>query len=148
MIAFADNIRFKVLAKSIKDAISGEKVFGWDPSPLLISSFEQKTSLRYRIVDNSDWMFEFARYDQFGGTNPDVPTSTSWGASFWNSEWDRTLGTNAALKIGEAPKWDPQLDTFFPSSRRTSSDSREAAGLREFLGNTKAIVELLDGIQS
>lgn len=148
MIAFADSIRFKVVAESIKDAISGQKVFSWNTSALLISSFEQKTSLRYRIVDNCDWMFEFARYDQFGGKDPVAPTSTSWGATFWNSEWDRTLGANASLKIGEEPNWNPQLDTFFPNNPLTSDDSREAAGLREFLGNTKAIVELLDGIQS
>lgn len=148
MTDFVKSIKFKQLPKSSKPDVSGSKLFNWSSGALPISSFEQKTSLRYRIIDNSDWLFEFARYDRYGGSTSDRPTSTSWGASFWNSEWDRTLGKNADLKIGQAAPWDPQLDTFFPKSRRISRDSREAAGFRQFLGNTKAIAELLGGIQS
>lgn len=147
MTTFRKNIKTKQFPKGSKPDISGLKVFSWNPG-LPISSFEQKTSLRYRLVNNSDWMFEFARYDQYGGENPLIPTSTSWGATFWNSEWDRTLGKNADLKIGDPAKWDPQLDTFFPRSRSTLRDSKEAAGFRQFLANTRAIVELLDGVQS
>lgn len=150
MTAFADGVKFeapKSKPKGKKAEISGTKVFNWKPF-LAVSSFEQKTSLRYRLVDNNDWMFEFARYDRYDGLAPDRPKSTSWGASFWNSEWDRLLGQNAALKIGRAATWDPKLETFFPRSSRTSGDTAEALGLRQFLGNTKAIVEMLDGIQS
>lgn len=146
MTAFAAGVKFNA-PKGNKTEISGAKVFTWTPF-LPVSRFEQKTSLRYRLVDNNDWMFEFARYDCYDSLTPGLPTSTSWGASFWNSEWDRLLGQNAALKIGRAAIWDPQLETFFPRSRRTSDDPTEALGLRQFLGNTKAIVEILDGIQS
>lgn len=150
MTAFVDSVKFKLPLASERPQIwdSALKVFTWT-SGMSVSSFEQKTSLRYRIVDNNDWMFEFARYDDYGGSVPGAPMSsspsTSWGATFWNSEWDRALGQNASLKIGEAAEWDPQLDKFFPRSRRTVGDPRESAGLRQFLANTKAIAELLDG---
>ncbi|MCJ1269168.1 hypothetical protein MMC22_009057 [Lobaria immixta] len=150
MTAFVDSVKFKLPPKDERPKIwdSALKVFTWTSS-MSVSSFEQKTSLRYRIVDNSDWMFEFARYDDYGGSIPGAPMSsspsTSWGATFWNSEWDRALGQNASLKIGEAAKWDPKLDKFFPGTRRTGGDPRESAGLKLFLAKTKAIAELLDG---
>ena len=142
MEAFAASVKLIPPPEGVKHEIwkMSSKAITWTRS-LPVSSCVQKTALRYRIIDNHDWLFEFARYDELETSG--VPTS--WGATFWNAEWDRKLGKNSRLEIGNAAEWDPQLDNFFPRNRNTEGDSREAAGFRQFLGTTKAIAELLDG---
>lgn len=128
-----------------KPQLSGTRVFTWSPT-LPSITFEQKTALRYRLLNNSAWVFEFARYDTYESTargTATTPKDTYWGATFWNSEWDRILGENANLGIGEAARWNRNMNTFFSPNFRSASTGPDA-GLRDFLSNMKSIVELLD----
>ena len=48
---------------------TGHKMFRWKkdfPGVMRPRSFEQKTSYRYRLVHNNDYIFEIARYDVYG----------------------------------------------------------------------------------
>ena len=148
MTKFVNSIRFKPPPNDIKPTASGHRVFTWT-STLPVFIFEQKTALRYRMIDNSDWVFEFARYDTYSGAVDSTPTGTHWGGTFWNSEWDRVLGINANLEIGKEAPWAAELETFFPSGHQPpiSGGEGDGKGLKQFLAYTKAIVELLDGMK-
>jgi hypothetical protein len=145
MAAFDNNVVFKPPPVDKKPDISGRRVFSWRGG-LPLMRFEQKTALRFRLASDSSCMFEFARYDTYGGPAATTPSETQWGASYWNCEWDRTLSQNAGLLIGKAANWDPQINTFFPkgyASKTTGPD----AGLKTFIGVMTEIVELLDKVR-
>lgn len=144
MTAFANNVRFKRPPPGPKPQISGHKAFFWTGG-LPIIRFEQKTALRYRLVDDVGWNFEFARYDSYGSPSSVTPTETQWGATFWSSEWDRALGDNAGLGIGQAANWEPKIETFFPKMNSTRF-SNQGGGLKMFIQSVTEIVELFDEV--
>lgn len=143
MTAFIKSIKHDRAAKGTNPVFTGQKVFTWGTS-LKILSFEQKTSLRYRIANRENWLFEFGRYDTFESSAGNEPTSTHWGATMWNSDWDRILGYNTDLEIGQPANWTPTLDTFFPANPHTLGGVDELTGYRQFLENMKIIVSFLD----
>lgn len=109
-------------------------------------TFEQKTALRYRLINNPACIFEFARYDTYESTSngtATTPKATYWGATFWSAEWDSVLGHNANLGIGEAASWNRTLGTFFQPNFRSSSTGPDA-GLKDCMMNITSIVKLLD----
>lgn len=120
------------------------------PSSVPIKTFIQKTGFRYRLK-NSTYLFEIAKYQQFPGSNSrseranktEPRTITTWGASFFNEEWDMILGQNAHLSIGEAGSWSPSLNTFFPKDIRTLTSGPDA-GFHDFLTEVGKVAELLD----
>ena len=145
MTAFDASVKFKLPPVGKKPEISGRRVFTWGGG-LPIMRFEQKTGLRFRLASDSSYMFEFARYDTYGGPGATTPSETQWGASYWNDEWDRTLSKNASLLIGKSASWDPQIRTFFPNGS-TSKSTGQDAGLKAFIGVMTEIVELLDKVR-
>lgn len=91
MTDFTNSVKLRKLPKS-KVALTGEKIFQWErelPGTMRPITFEQKTSFRYRLVHDVEWIFEVSRYDVYGDAQDEnVPTKTCWGASMWNTEWD------------------------------------------------------------
>ena len=55
-------LRFANSVKVIQSALSGQKVFKWEGA-VPISSYEQKTAIRYKLSEESMYVFEIARYD-------------------------------------------------------------------------------------
>lgn len=148
MTNFVEKVAAK-LPPGAKPQLSGQRVFTWKAT-LPSINFEQKTALRYRLLNNSAWVFEFARYDTYESTAQGIattPKDTYWGATFWNSEWDSILGENAHLGIGEAARWNQNLSNFFTPNFRSTSTGPDA-GLDDFLSNIKSIVELLDTMRA
>lgn len=146
MTNFIKSIKYDRAAKRANPVLTGQKVFIWNTS-LKIVSFEQKTSLRYRIANREHWTFELGRYDTFEYSTHNEPTSTHWGATMWNTDWDRILGYNADLKIGQEADWPPTLANFFPANPRALDSVDELTGFRQFLENMKTIVGFLDRIK-
>lgn len=143
MTDFIKSIKYNRAAKRANPVLTGQRVFSWGTS-LKILGFEQKTSLRYRIANRENWLFEFGRYDTFEKSTGNAPVSTHWGATMWNSDWDRILGYNTDLEIGEPADWTPTLDTFFPAKPDTPDRVDELTGYRQFLENMKVVVGFLD----
>ncbi|KAK4693423.1 hypothetical protein P7C71_g3972, partial [Lecanoromycetidae sp. Uapishka_2] len=148
MTAFADSVKLKKIPKS-KVAFTGEKIFQWEkdlPGTMRPISFEQKTSFKYRLVHDVDWVFEISRYDVYGDLKDEsLPTKTCWAAAMWNTEWDATLAANAGLGIGEAATWEPNIATFFPATGEKAPDSRGVdPGIMKFLTSVQTITDFLD----
>ena len=120
------------------------------PTNPLVRTFVQKTGFRYRLK-NSSYLFEIAKYQEFTSSGPGTPCppsnrvaeSTTWGASFFNEDWDIILGQNAHLGIGEAGNWKASLATFFPRDGHTSTAGPDA-GFRSFLTEVGKVATLLD----
>lgn len=146
MTNFIKSIKYDRAAKRANPLLTGQRVFIWD-TPLTILSFEQKTSLRYRVANREHWTFELGRYDTFEGSTSNEPTSTHWGATLWNSDWDRILGYNSDLKIGQPANWAPTLANFFPVNPHTRDSVDELTGFRQYLENMTTIVGFLDRIK-
>lgn len=142
MDEFISTVEFNPPPPGAKPDADPHRCFTWKAGGLRVSSFEQKTSLRYRIRDESRWMFEFSRYDLYRGHFVTAKPTTQWGATFWNSEWDRVFKENSKAAIGNEANWEPQVKTFFPARQGTE----DADGLRAFLQRTKTIAEVLDGM--
>jgi hypothetical protein len=70
---------------------------------------------------------------------PDV----GWGASFYNSQWDTILKGQVDVGVGNVGNWLPDLDTFFPRDRRSTTDSTTDIGFEEFMGKVEAMMKLL-----
>lgn len=145
MSNFVQKVRPNFPALAGKREMSGQRVFNYVPV-IPVIKFEQKTALRYRLVKDASWVFELSRYDSFRSPSANIPESTHWGAMFWNSEWDHYLGQNADLEIGKAARYEPSLTTFFPKGFTTASTGSDS-GLKDFLLNMKAVVELLDQLK-
>ena len=128
---------------------SGEKLFGWKknfPGVMRPKSFEQKTSYRYRLIHNNDYVFELARYDVYGDPKDEgLPVHTSWAASLYNREWDSTLAGNAELSIGQSADWNPGLRTFFPS--HGSADKGPDPGVVDFLSTVEMVTAFTDDLK-
>ena len=142
--------------------LTGEPVFDWDKTAgsMLVVAFQQKTSLRFRIVRNMDYMIEIARYDTY-----DVPKNalqtltnqmkkpqisqpiireedpsqrTNWGATLWKSSWDDQFVPNTTLGIGQQAYWDPKIGAWFPDppasgASKPAEEGEVSEGVKEFL---------------
>ena len=120
------------------------------PTDLPVRVFIQKIAFRYRLK-NSGYLFEIAKYQQFetsgsglvGRCAERVASNTTWGASFFNEDWDIIFGQNAHLGIGEAGNWKPSLTTFFPKDVPTPAPGLDS-GFRNFLAEVGKVATLLD----
>jgi len=57
MVEFVESIKLKKEPSTTVE-LSGDKVFHWDRNPgcVLVTAFQQKTSLRFRLVKNMDYI--------------------------------------------------------------------------------------------
>ena len=153
MVHFAESVKLKRGSK-VGAELDGRRLFEWEtalPGCLKPSVFEQKIALRYRLKSMPEFVFEIARYDSYDLlTNSQTPSTTHWGASMWNTEWDIKLSKNANLGLGESAGWDPRIEMFFPtpepepSNKRNQGQEEVDPGLRLFLQNVQSIVESLN----
>ncbi|KAL6718034.1 hypothetical protein ACLMJK_004119 [Lecanora helva] len=174
MVQFADSVKMKKNRAS-KIEHTGEPVFEWDKTgqSMLVLAFQQKTSLRFRLIRNMEYIIEISRYDTY-----DVPTpansyrttfndarkapgkqpvikegasqTTDWAASLWNDEWDTELLANTRLGIGQSADWDPRLTTFFPTPSGAATSAKKgdiSEGVREFLQIVGEVNKLLGDIK-
>ena len=161
MTAFANSVTMKKGPKENVE-LTGESVFEWDKSAgsMLVVAFQQKTSLRFRLVRNMDYMIEFARYDTYDVPKPalqsltnqlmkksqisqppivrdqDPSQRTDWGATLWKSSWDDQFVPNTTLGIGQQAYWDPKIEAWFPDPVGAPASAREgevSKGVKEFL---------------
>lgn len=148
MVQFMDSVTLKK-APNTTIELSGEKVFHWGESPdcMRVMIFLQKTSLRFRLVKNMDFMLEIARYDTYGDQEGNVSVHTDWGATLSNSEWDAALMANGNLGIGQSANWDPRLRTFFPSQSVVSTDQGVDEGVMDFLNIVREVNGFLNDLK-
>ena len=150
MTRFAESVKLSKIPKT-RTELTGQRVFTWEkdlPSVMQPTAFQQKTALRYRLAKQSEWEFEIARYDAYGGQkNENLPIETNWGASLWSTNWDSILTANSTLGIGEAAKWSPNLETFFPSRPGTVDMEGVDPGVTEFFQNVEVVTKFLDSIK-
>ncbi len=148
MVEFMESIKLK-RGPNTTIELSGDKVFDWDRNPgcILVTAFQQKTSLRFRLVRNMDYILEISRYDTYGRQGEEKKTTqTNWGATLWNTEWDAELMANGSLGIGQSADWDPRLQTFFPAQSGVSDPQVVDQGILEFLKIVGDVNEFLNGI--
>ena len=150
MKEFADSVR---LIKSAKAGFepTGQRLFRWErdlPGTLRPTTFEQKTSYQYRMVHNTDIVFEIARYDVYADTEDENRTvHSSWAANLSNINWDSTLAGNSDLGLGQSAAWEPELSTFFPGYG-TAADKGTDQGLFDFLNTVQKATNFIDDIKS
>ena len=129
---------------------TGHKMFQWRKEvygAMVPKSFEQKTSYKYRLKDDTDYIFEIARYDVYGNPRDEnTPVHTSWAATLYNREWDATLAGSSELGIGQSAKWDPRLATFFPA-HGSSVDKGPDPGLVKFLSTVDMVTAFTDSLR-
>lgn len=150
---FADSVKLKGSKPGAE--LDGRRLFDWGPAStgcLKPSVFEQKIALRYRLAYDQAFIFEIARYDSYDlSTNAQLPCTTHWGASMWNSDWEVILSGNAGLGLGECADWNPRLQAFFPDpepSTNTRNEIQEVEpGLKSFLQHIHMVTESLDRIK-
>ena len=155
MMNFADSVRLRRVSRKGAE-IDGRKLFEWETALsgcLKPSAFEQKIASRYRLRLMPEFIFELARYDSYNlSTNSQTPSTTHWGASMWNTEWDIKLSKNANLGLGESAEWDPRLEMFFPNPEPASLNKQNfyhekvGPGLSWFLQNVQLVAESLDNV--
>ena len=150
MVEFAESVKLKRMPKRRVD-LTGEKVFEWDKTPgsMMVTEFHQKTSLRFRLVRNMDYLIEISRYDSCDHpiTN-DQRQTTNWAATLWNAEWDSELMANTALEIGQSATWEPTLGTFFPNpSGAATPEGGISEGVKEFLEIASEVNDFLNEIK-
>ena len=148
MEEFASSVTLKKILPGPLEP-TGHKMFQWKkefPGVIRPKSFEQKTSYKYRLVHNYDYVFEIARYDVYGDPKDEVtPVHTSWAASLYNREWDSTLASNSDLGIGQSADWNPGLGTFFPG--HGSADKGPNPGVADFLSTVKLVTAFVDDLK-
>lgn len=148
MSDFASSVRVK--KGSLRGIeLTGCNMFEWQPQMpgnIQPTNFEQKTALHFRLIGAPDYLFEIARYDSYDNVrNPTYPTTTNWGASLWNTEWDSTLSQNAGIGIGEAANWEPRLSTFLPGGDDATVNDVNP-GIKTFLQHVHDITQCLEEI--
>lgn len=148
MEEFANSVTLKkISAGPLKP--TGRKMFQWKDfaGAMRPKSFEQKTSYKYRLVHNNDYVFEIARYDVYGNPrDEDTPVHTSWAAILYNREWDSTLAGNSELGIGQSADWNSRLATFFPG-HGSSADIRLDPGVVDFLSTVEMVTAFADDLK-
>lgn len=142
---FANGIRFKKPPPDKYPAISGYKVFT-NPGNLPLLGMEQKTTFRYCLKAQTNYIFELSRYDEYNGDDPRYPSSTQWAASFYDREWDIRFGENARLGIGHSASWNPHVKPFFQPMNESTSNGPNA-GFTDFLHHVQAIAHFLDKVK-
>ena len=142
MADFASSVTYRPPPPGTRPEVTGYNVFK-AVSNLRYDSFEQKTAVQFCHKLRGNWTFEIARYDAFVGNITPASGKTQWGASYWNVEWDNTLGANLSLGIGQAATWNPWFKTFFPTNPRTSNTRRDV-GFRDFIEDVEHITSMLD----
>ena len=129
---------------------TGHKMFQWRKDvygAMVPTSFEQKTSYKYRLKDNTEYVFEIARYDVYGNPNDEnTPVYTSWAATLYNCEWDATLAGSSELGIGQSAEWNPRLATFFPA-HGSSVDKGPDSGFVKFLSIVDMVTAFADSLK-
>ncbi len=148
MVQFMESIKLNKKPNTLIE-LSGDKVFRWDKNPgcMSVSTFQQKTALRFRLVKNMEYILEISRYDTYEGQEDEIKIKrTNWGATLWNTEWDAELMANGSLGIGEAANWDPRLRTFFPAQSTVSAPQEVDQGVMEFLKIVGDVNEFLNDI--
>lgn len=148
-IDFADSVKLnKVPRTGFKP--TGHKMFQWQkdfPGALRPISFEQKTSFKFRLVENTDFVFEIARYDVYGDPKDEnLPVYTSWAATVWNTGWDATLAENSDLGIGQSASWSPEHTRFFPG-HGDSTEEGLSPGVMKFLSTMQKLTDFLDDLK-
>ena len=146
---FAESVKLNKVSRTRVD-LTGEKVFDWDRNPgsMMVINFQQKTSVRYRLIRNPGYIIEISRYDIYESPTSSTPKKTNWGANLWNQDWDSEFVVNAQMGIGEAADWDPRLTTFFPTPIRSkATDGGINEGLKEFLQIAREVNDLLYDIK-
>lgn len=146
---FAEGISFSTGPPGTSP-VTGDHQLVRFPTDLPVRMFVQKTAFRYRLK-NSSYLFEIAKYQQSASSGSGVvcrssewvASNTTWGASFFNEDWDMVLGQNAHLGIGEAGNWKPSLTTFFPRDVRTSAPGPDS-GFRNFMTEVGKVATLLN----
>ena len=148
MEEFANSVTLKKISPGLLKP-TGHKMFRWKdfPGAMRPRSFEQKTSYKYRLVHNNDYVFEIARYDVYGDAKDEnMPVHTSWAATLYNREWDSTLAGNSELGIGQSADWNPRLATFFPG-HVSSADKGLDPGVVEFLSTVEMVTAFVDDLK-
>ena len=145
MADFASSVGYKPPPGEVRPELAGYKVFK-HAFNMQYESFEQKTALRFRHKEHGTWVLELARYDTFSPNVITASSKTQWGASFWNTEWDSVLGANDNLGIGQAAKWEPKLDMFFPAGSLGKELGKD--GFQSFLDDVKSIVGIFDEMKT
>ena len=129
---------------------TGDKMFQWSKNvygAMVPRSFEQKTSYKYRLKHNTEYVFEIARYDIYGDPKDEnTPVHSSWAATLYNREWDATLAGNSELDIGQSADWNPRLATFFPA-RGPSVDKGPDPGVVKFLSIVEMVTAFADSLK-
>ncbi|KAL8693382.1 MAG: hypothetical protein Q9218_001774 [Villophora microphyllina] len=143
---FVNNVMFRKPPHTENPAQSGYKVFT-TPANLRIVGMEQKTTFKYSLKAQPQFVFELSRYDEYNGDNPWLPSSTQWAAIFYDREWDEKLGENAKLGIGQAASWTPHGNPLFKPNNTSATGSSEE-GFKGFLHHTKSVVDFLDELQA
>ncbi len=153
MVDFAESVKIKGSRSGAE--LDGRKLFDWCPASagfLKPSIFEQKIALRYRLAYDQAFVFELARYDSYDlSTNAQMPCTTHWGASMWNSDWEVILSGNAGLSLGECADWDSRLQAFFPNPHPDKTKDKipqVEPGLERFLHHIRMVTESLDRIKN
>ncbi|KAI4258248.1 MAG: hypothetical protein LQ352_001301 [Teloschistes flavicans] len=143
---FTDSVAFRKPPPTVNPALSGYRVFTTSHE-LRIVGMEQKSTFRYSLKAQPQFIFELTRYDEYNGDNPWLPSSTQWAAIFYDRGWDEKLGENAKLGVGEAASWTPQVEPFFKHSIGSATRSSEE-GFTDFLLHMESIMNFIDGLRS
>jgi len=112
------------------------------------SDFRQRTVWRYRLKVNDDYVFELTRYDKFAMAKPGaaqsrIPIETQWDASIYHTSWDSVFGENDLLRPGTTAKWDPALETFFPTDAG-DFEQRHSSGLHKLTDAVRGITKCMN----
>jgi len=90
----------------------------------------ETTTLRFRVAQDINYIFELYRHDtyipeanglagsRFGKSSQEgpKPTTSGWAACLYHQEWSNKFGENAAVKVGDPVSWKANLTEFFPPS--------------------------------
>ena len=151
MRAFEHSVRLKKEAPRAGVELTGQKAFKWQkslPGVMQPSTFEQKTSFRFRLVHNMDYIFEISRYDTYGDPQDENKSvQATWAATLWNTEWDSILAVNIGLGIGQSASWNPRISTFFQPGKDVDRSQDVDPGVLELVKTIGIITRFLDGLK-
>ena len=130
---------------TLRDSTAAPKpIFKFLYSPLL-ESFTQKSSFRFRVKRNPNYILDFSIYNSFRAHDGKY-ISTRWAVTVYHQCWDEILIKNSALRRGAKAGWKPSLEQFFPCTRNATTRYQHA-GFTELVEIAQSITELLDGMK-